>query len=130
MADYSCARRAQRGVSRRTVCVPGAPNCCQPIRATTTTCGQVSHATLPQAYEECDEDTARLMQAIAVFSEACNSFPRHAIPSVSKGFADLQTSGGLAYYCKASFAAHQFSSAKPDPAIFLAACEGPRYSVQ
>ncbi len=94
------------------------------------------HATLTRACEECDEDTARMLQAMAVFSEARNAVTpfddvapglaslgrRHLLGSVSNGFADLQAIG-LAHHFRTSFAAHQFGSAKPDPAIFLAACE-------
>jgi len=42
--------------------------------------------------------------------------------TISNGFADLQ-SIGLAEHFKVSFAAHTFGCAKPNPRIFLAACD-------
>jgi FMN phosphatase YigB (HAD superfamily) len=42
--------------------------------------------------------------------------------SVSNGAADLQAIG-LAHHFSVSIAAHHFGSAKPDPAIFRAACD-------
>lgn len=73
---------------------------------------------------------------MAVFSEARNAVTpfddvlpgltrlgeRYALGSISNGFADLQ-SIGLAHHFRISLAAHQFGSAKPDPEIFLAACD-------
>jgi len=42
--------------------------------------------------------------------------------TISNGFADLKHIG-LADHFRTSLAAHQFGSAKPDPAIFHAACD-------
>ncbi|HWV63090.1 MAG TPA: HAD family hydrolase [Oxalicibacterium sp.] len=94
------------------------------------------HATLTHACTLCGEDAARMEQAMAVFSEARNAVTpfddvvpalallgeRYLLGSVSNGFADLQTIG-LAPHFRVSLAAHQFGSAKPDPEIFLAACD-------
>lgn len=94
------------------------------------------HATLTHACGLCGEDAALMEQAMAIFSEARNAVTpfddvlpgltrlseRYALGSVSNGFADLQTIG-LAHHFRISLAAHQFGSAKPDPKIFLAACD-------
>lgn len=94
------------------------------------------HATLTQACRQCGEDIALMEQAMAVFSKARNAVTpfddvlpaltrlreRYALGSISNGFADLQAIG-LAHHFQISLAAHQFGSAKPDPEIFLAACD-------
>lgn len=94
------------------------------------------HATLVHACKQCGENDALMEQAMAVFSEARNAVTpfddvvpaltrlgeRYALGSISNGFADLQ-SIGLAHHFRISLAAHQFGSAKPDPEIFLAACD-------
>ncbi len=94
------------------------------------------HATLTHACGLCGEDAALMDQAMAIFSEARNAVTpfddvapalarlreRYALGSISNGFADLQAIG-LAHHFQTSFAAHEFGCAKPDPAIFLAACD-------
>lgn len=94
------------------------------------------HATLTHACSLCGEDSTRMKQAMAIFSEARNAVTpfddvlpgltrlseRYALGSISNGFADLQAIG-LAHHFRISLAAHQFGSAKPDPEIFLAACD-------
>jgi putative hydrolase of the HAD superfamily len=94
------------------------------------------HATLTHACGLSDEDATLVDQAMAVFTVARNAVTpfddvlpglallreRFAVGSVSNGFADLQAIG-MAHHFKASIAAHTFGRAKPDPAIFHAACE-------
>ncbi len=94
------------------------------------------HATLTHACTLCGEDEGRMLEAMAVFSEARNAVTpfddvapgltalqqQYRIGSISNGFADLHAIG-LAHHFEVSLAAHQFGTAKPDPAIFLAACE-------
>ncbi|WP_038497154.1 HAD family hydrolase [Collimonas arenae] len=96
---------------------------------------KLRHAALTEALNQVGEDPAKADAAMAVFSEA-----RHAVTpfndvrpaltslqqrlplgTVSNGFADLGKIG-LASHFQASIAAHSFGSAKPDPAIFHAAC--------
>ncbi|HWW05687.1 HAD family hydrolase [Collimonas sp.] len=96
---------------------------------------QLRHAALTNAFKSVGEDTAKVDAAMALFSEA-----RHAVTpfddvqpvlarlrqrlllgTVSNGFADLGKIG-LAQHFQVSIAAHSFGSAKPDPAIFHAAC--------
>ena len=97
------------------------------------------HATLLRACEECGEDSARMLEAMAVFSAARNAVTPfddvtsgltrlgqdYLLGSISNGFADLQ-SIGLAQHFRISFAAHEFGAAKPDASIFLAACDALR----
>jgi HAD superfamily hydrolase (TIGR01549 family) len=94
------------------------------------------HAALCEAFAGCGEDAAKVDHAMEVFSAARNSITpfedvhpvlahlhgRVALGSVSNGVADLEAIG-LAHYFQASIAAHSFGTAKPDPAIFHAACE-------
>ncbi len=94
------------------------------------------HAALCEAFSSCGEDPVKVDHAIDIFSEARNSVTlfddvhpilarlhrRVALGSVSNGVADLITIG-LAHYFQVSIAAHSFGSAKPDPAIFHAACD-------
>lgn len=94
------------------------------------------HATLTRACLMSGADQARMDEAMAVFSVARNAVTlfddvlpglarlseRFAIGSISNGFADLQ-SIGIAHHFHTSLAAHSFGRAKPDPAIFHAACE-------
>jgi FMN hydrolase / 5-amino-6-(5-phospho-D-ribitylamino)uracil phosphatase len=94
------------------------------------------HAGLVEAFLAAGADIAMVEQAMTVFSRARNEvtpFPdvlpslarlrdRVALGTVSNGVADLEEIG-IAHYFQASFAAHHFGSAKPDPAIFLAACD-------
>lgn len=96
---------------------------------------KLRHAALSAALSSVGEDPAKADAAMTVFSEA-----RHAVTpfadvqpalarlqrrlplgTVSNGFADLGKIG-LAGHFQASIAAHSFGCAKPDPAIFHAAC--------
>ena len=94
------------------------------------------HAGLCEAFSSCGEDTTKVDHAMKVFSTARNSVTpfedvhptlarlhgRVALGSVSNGAADLGAIG-MAHYFQTSIAAHSFGSAKPDPAIFHAACD-------
>ena len=94
------------------------------------------HTVLTEAFIACDEDAGKVEQAMAVFSRARNEVTpfddvlptlirlkeRVALGSISNGFADLEAIG-LAHHFQVSLAAHKMGSAKPDPAIFHAACE-------
>lgn len=94
------------------------------------------HAALCDIFVECGEDKEKVDQAMAVFSEARNAVTpfedvhpvltrlqeRFSLGSISNGVADLVTIG-LDRYFRVSVAAHSFGTAKPDPAIFHAACE-------
>jgi putative hydrolase of the HAD superfamily len=94
------------------------------------------HAGLVEAFMVAGEDIAMVDQAMTVFSRARNEvtpFPdvlpslarlrgRIALGTVSNGVADLEEIG-IAHYFQVSVAAYHFGSAKPDPAIFLAACD-------
>jgi HAD superfamily hydrolase (TIGR01509 family) len=93
-------------------------------------------AALIEAFAEAGEDPARVEQAMMIFNRERNVvslyddvqavLPRLAqqvlLGSVSNGAADLNAIG-LAHHFKVSVAAHQFGRAKPDPAIFRAACD-------
>lgn len=101
------------------------------------------HATLTKACLMSGADHARMDEAMAVFSVARNAVTlfddvlpglarlseRFAIGSISNGFADLQTIG-IAHHFHTSLAAHSFGRAKPDPAIFHAACEAMKVTPQ
>ena len=92
-------------------------------------------AGLLDAFNACGEDAGRIDEAMAVFAAARNLVAPYAdvldglerlgrhtlIGSISNGNADL-TAIGLAHHFKVSVAAHSFGQAKPEPAIFLAAC--------
>ena len=94
------------------------------------------HAGLTEAFIACDADTDMIRPAMAVFSTARNDVTPFAdvvpglqrlsrlvaLGSISNGFADLGEIG-LAPLFKVSLAAHSFGSAKPDPALFHAACD-------
>jgi putative hydrolase of the HAD superfamily len=94
------------------------------------------HAVLTEVFLACGENTAAVDTAMEIFSAARNQvepYPdvhpvlsslsrRVALGSVSNGVADLGAIG-MAHYFRASLAAHQFGTAKPDPAIFRAALE-------
>lgn len=94
------------------------------------------HAGLTEAFSSCGEELAKVEQAMTIFSAARNAVTpfddvvpalarlrsRVTLGSVSNGVADLEAIG-LAHYFKASIAAHSFGAAKPDAAIFHAACE-------
>lgn len=96
---------------------------------------RLRHAGLTEAFLSVGEDIALVDQAMAVFSRARNEVTpfddvlpvlerlRGIVPlgSVSNGVADLEAIG-LAHYFRASVAAHRVGRAKPDAAIFHAAC--------
>jgi len=97
------------------------------------------HAVLTQALRESEEDLQLADPAMVIFTTARNSVEpfddvvpglqrlaqRLVLGTISNGFADLKHIG-LADHFRTSLAAHQFGSAKPDPAIFHAACDAPR----
>ncbi len=97
---------------------------------------KLRHAGLTEAFVACGEDCAKVDLAMAVFSKARNDVTpfddvvpaleklqqRFYLGSVSNGVADLEMIG-LAKYFRASIAAHSFGTAKPDAAIFHAACD-------
>ena len=98
--------------------------------------GALRRAGLTSAFEEAGEDIDKVEHAMVHFFAARNAVipyddvlpgllrlkGRMKIGSVSNGNADLQAIG-LAHHFTVSVAAHQLGCAKPDPAIFLAACE-------
>lgn len=85
---------------------------------------------------EHDADGSRVQEAMQVFARARNEVELFAdvppglarlsrdwqLGTISNGFADLQQIG-IAHHFQVSLAAHNFGRAKPDPAIFHAACE-------
>jgi putative hydrolase of the HAD superfamily len=97
---------------------------------------ELRRAGLTEAFVTAGEDVGKVDPAIRIFSAARNQvtpfedvlptlsrlFGRVALGSVSNGVADLETIG-LSHYFQASVAAHHFGCAKPDPAIFHAACD-------
>lgn len=94
------------------------------------------HAVLVEAFHECGEDVAMVDQAMTVFSKARNEVApfddvlptlanlrgRLQLGSISNGVADLEAIG-IAHFFQTSVAAHRFGCAKPDAAIFHAACD-------
>lgn len=96
---------------------------------------QLRHAALLEAFENCGEDVTMVEQAMQVFSTARNqvtpfddvipvlhSLREHVVlGSISNGVADLHAIG-IAHFFRTSIAAHHFGRAKPDAAIFHAAC--------
>jgi HAD superfamily hydrolase (TIGR01549 family) len=94
------------------------------------------HATLTEACHLTGEDKTKVDHAMAVFADARNAVTlfedvvpaltllgeRFTLGSISNGFADLEAIG-LAPHFHASIAAHRFGLAKPDAAIFHAACD-------
>ncbi|CUI05788.1 HAD family hydrolase [Massilia sp. P8910] len=98
--------------------------------------GALRRAGLLSAFEAAGEDAAKVEQAMVHFYAARNAVipyddvvpgllrlkARSVLGSVTNGNADLQAIG-LSHHFKVSVAASQFGRAKPDPAIFLAACE-------
>lgn len=94
------------------------------------------HTLLSQIFAEHDVPVAKADQAMAVFADARNQVSlyddvvpalkvlsqRVLLGSVSNGFADLREIG-LASHFRTSIAAREFGCAKPDPRIFLAACD-------
>ncbi len=97
--------------------------------------GALRRAGLIAAFEHAGEDAAKVELAMAEFFAARNSVVpyddvlpgllrlkgRVLVGSISNGNADLQTIG-LSHHFKVSVAAHQLGYAKPDAAIFHAAC--------
>ncbi|QBE64173.1 HAD family hydrolase [Pseudoduganella lutea] len=93
-------------------------------------------AGLEAAFQHVGEDLARLDEAIKLFAAARNTVELYhdvlpglqrlaekvTLGSISNGNADLEVIG-LAHHFKVSLAASRFGKAKPDPEIFLAACE-------
>jgi HAD superfamily hydrolase (TIGR01549 family) len=93
-------------------------------------------AGLKRAFDEAGEDLARLEPAMDVFTRARNAVilyedvlpslerlgKRVMLGSISNGTADLHAIG-LAHYFEVSYAARGFGKGKPEPEIFLAACE-------
>lgn len=98
--------------------------------------GKLRRAGLVSAFEEAGEDIDKVEQAMIHFFAARNAVipyddvlpgllrlkGRVLLGSISNGNADLQAIG-LAHHFAASVAAHQLGCAKPDPAIFRAACD-------
>lgn len=97
---------------------------------------RLRHAVLLEAFIGAGLDPAMVDQAMDVFSRARNEVTpfedvlptlgslrnRVALGSVSNGVADLQAIG-IAHFFQVSVAAHRFGCAKPDAAIFHAACD-------
>jgi putative hydrolase of the HAD superfamily len=97
--------------------------------------GALRRAGLLAAFEQAGEDAAKVELAMTEFFAARNAVVpyddvlpgllrlkgRVLVGSVSNGNADLQTIG-LSHHFKVSVAAHQLGCAKPDAAIFHAAC--------
>lgn len=98
--------------------------------------GALRRAGLIAAFEQAGEDIAKVELAMIEFFAARNAVIPYddvlpgllrlkgkvLIGSVTNGNADLQTIG-LAHHFNASVAAPQFGRAKPDAAIFHAACD-------
>lgn len=98
--------------------------------------GALRRAGLISAFEEAGEDVAKVEQAMIHFFAARNAIVpfddvlpgllrlkgRLLVGSISNGNADLQAIG-LSHHFTVSVAAHQLGRAKPDAAIFHAACE-------
>ena len=98
--------------------------------------GALRRAGLMSAFEEAGEDIDKVEHAMVEFFAARNAVVpyddvvpgllrlkgRALIGSISNGNADLQAIG-LAHHFQVSVAAHQLGVAKPDAAIFHAACE-------
>jgi len=97
--------------------------------------GALRRAGLMAAFEAAGEDLAQVEHAMVHFFAARNAVlpfddvlpgllrlqGQVLVGSISNGNADLQAIG-LAHHFQVSVAAHQFGVAKPDPAIFHAAC--------
>ncbi|TWI61544.1 putative hydrolase of the HAD superfamily [Pseudoduganella lurida] len=92
-------------------------------------------AGLEMAFADVGEDVSRIAAAMEHYLAARNAVQPYddvlpgllrlagqvTLGSISNGNADLEVIG-LAHHFKVSLAAAQFGKAKPDPAIFLAAC--------
>ncbi len=88
------------------------------------------------AFEHAGEDAARVEDAMRHFLAARNAVQPYddvlpgllrlaeqvTLGTVTNGNADLEVIG-MAHHFKVSLAAHRFGTAKPDPAIFHAACD-------
>lgn len=97
---------------------------------------RLRHAGLTEAFLHAGEDITLVDQAMEVFSRARNEVTPFddvlpalerlrrmvMLGSVSNGVADLEIIG-IAHYFQASVAAHRVGCAKPDAAIFHAACD-------
>jgi FMN hydrolase / 5-amino-6-(5-phospho-D-ribitylamino)uracil phosphatase len=97
--------------------------------------GKLRRAGLLAAFTEVGEDAARVDAAMAEYYAARNAVVPYddvlpglqrlqdmvLVGSVSNGNADLRVIG-LSHHFKVSVAAHELGVAKPDTAIFLAAC--------
>lgn len=98
--------------------------------------GALRRAGLVAAFEQAGEDAAKVEQAMVEFFAARNAVvpyddvlpgllrlkDRVLVGSISNGNADLKAIG-LSHHFKVSVAAHQLGCAKPDAAIFHAACK-------
>jgi len=98
--------------------------------------GALRRAGLHAAFEAAGEDSAIVDLAMLQFFAARNAVKlyedvlpgllrlkaRALLGAVTNGNADLQAIG-LSHHFTVAIAAHQFGRAKPDPDIFLAACE-------
>jgi 2-haloalkanoic acid dehalogenase type II len=97
--------------------------------------GALRRAGLHAAFAEVGEDAASVEHAMAVYYKARNTVELYEdvlpalqelgtlamVGTISNGNADLETIG-LAHHFRFSLSASAHGSAKPDPAIFLAAC--------
>jgi HAD superfamily hydrolase (TIGR01549 family) len=97
--------------------------------------GKLRRAGLLAAFEHAGEDPAKVEHAMTQFFAARNAVipyddvvpglirlrDKVLVGSISNGNADLRTIG-LSHHFKVSVAAHELGVAKPDAAIFLAAC--------
>lgn len=97
--------------------------------------GALRRAGLLAAFAQAGEDAAAVDDAMAVYYQARNTVELYddvlpaladigalaLVGTISNGNADLQTIG-LAHHFQFSLSAGAHGSAKPDPAIFLAAC--------
>ncbi|MFT5588794.1 MAG: HAD superfamily hydrolase (TIGR01549 family) [Bradyrhizobium sp.] len=93
------------------------------------------HAGLTEAFHASGADPVHIDGAMTIFNDARNAVVPYddvlpalerlagqvALGTISNGSADLAAIG-MAGHFRISIAAHQFGSAKPDPAIFHAAC--------
>jgi FMN hydrolase / 5-amino-6-(5-phospho-D-ribitylamino)uracil phosphatase len=98
--------------------------------------GKLRRAGLLAAFEQAGEDPAKVEHAMTQFFAARNAVipfddvvpglirlrGKVLVGSISNGNADLRTIG-LSHHFKVSVAAHELGVAKPDTAIFLAACK-------
>ena len=98
--------------------------------------GKLRRAGLLAAFEQAGEDAAKVELAMVQFFAARNAVipyddvlpgllrlkDRVLVGSISNGNADLRAIG-LSHHFKVSVAAHELGVAKPDAAIFLAACK-------